>query len=153
MAAPGERSLGSILQWTRRLARPVGGWHHGCRPFALVLAGFGSRFRPGAGGAGSEDAVRVDVSTEAEEFVRGHGGQVWVWAAHPRVCCLGSPAYMYAATEPPADLSGFSPAHVAGLDVWYRIPGGRRPDVLEIGLRGKRRPRVEAYWDGCIYAL
>jgi len=25
--------------------------------------------------------------------------------------------------------------------------------VLEIGLRGKRRPRVEAYWDGCIYAL
>ena len=46
-----------------------------------------------------------------------------------------------------------SPAHTAGLDVWYRIPGGRRPDVLEIGLRGKRRPRVEAYWDGCLYAL
>jgi hypothetical protein len=39
------------------------------------------------------------------------------------------------------------------LEVWYRIPGGRRPDVLEIGLRGKRRPHVEAYWDGCIYAL
>jgi hypothetical protein len=39
------------------------------------------------------------------------------------------------------------------LEVWYRIPGGRRPDVLEIGVRGKRRPHVEAYWDGCIYAL
>jgi hypothetical protein len=25
--------------------------------------------------------------------------------------------------------------------------------VLEIGVRGKRRPHVEAYWDGCIYAL
>ena len=28
-----------------------------------------------------------------------------------------------------------------------------RPDVLEIGLRGRRRPRVEAYWDGCLFAL
>jgi hypothetical protein len=60
---------------------------------------------------------------------------------------------MYTATEPPRDPDGFSPAHRSGLEVWYRIPGGRRPDVLEIELRGKRRPRVEAYWDGCIYAL
>jgi len=97
--------------------------------------------------------VRVEVSPEAEEFVRGQGGQVWVWTARPQRCCLGTPAYMYAATEPPRDPSGFSPLYEAGLEIWYRIPGGRRPDVLEIGLRGKRRPRVEAYWDGCIYAL
>jgi hypothetical protein len=25
--------------------------------------------------------------------------------------------------------------------------------VLEIGLHGRRRPRVEAYWDGCLIAL
>jgi hypothetical protein len=25
--------------------------------------------------------------------------------------------------------------------------------VLEIGLRGRHRPRVEAYWDGCLFAL
>jgi len=30
---------------------------------------------------------------------------------------------------------------------------GRVPDVLEIGLRGRRQPRVEAYWDGCLIAL
>jgi hypothetical protein len=97
--------------------------------------------------------VRIEVSAEAEEFVRGRGGQVWVWAARPRMCCLGTPAYMHAAIEPPADPSGFRPWHAAGLDIWCRIPSGRRPDVLEIGLHGKRRPRVEAYWDGCIYAL
>ena len=97
--------------------------------------------------------MRVEVSPEAEEFVRGRGGQVWVWSARPRMCCWGTPAYMYAATEPPPDPSGFRPVQAAGLDVWCRIPGGRRPDVLEIGLRGKRRPHVEAYWDGCIYAL
>jgi hypothetical protein len=97
--------------------------------------------------------MRVEVSPEAEEFVRGQGGQVWVWAARPRRCCWGTPAYMYAATTPPSNPSGFNPVHLAGLEVWYRIPGGRRPDVLEIDLRGKRRPHVEAYWDGCIYAL
>jgi hypothetical protein len=97
--------------------------------------------------------VRVEVSAEAEEFVRGQGGQVWVWASRPRLCCMGTPAYMYAATKPPPDQFEFSAVHLPGLEVWYRIPGGRRPDVLEIALRGKRRPHVEAYWDGCIYAL
>jgi hypothetical protein len=97
--------------------------------------------------------VRVEVSLEAEEFVRGRGGQLWVWAAYPPMCCSGTPAYMHAATEPPRDPGGFSPAHTDGLELWYRMPGGRRPEVLEIGLHGKRRPRVEAYWDGCLYAL
>jgi hypothetical protein len=41
----------------------------------------------------------------------------------------------------------------AGLEIWFRAPAGRVPDVLEIGLRGRRRPRVEAYWDGCLIAL
>lgn len=107
----------------------------------------------GGRGPKAEGAVRVDVSPEAEEFVRRQGGQVWVWAAHPRVCCWGTPAFMHAATEAPPGMSGFSPVPSEGLDVWFRIPAGRLPDVLEIGLRGKRHPRVEAFWDGCTYAL
>ena len=50
-------------------------------------------------------------------------------------------------------LSGFRAVGEAGLQVWFRISAGRVPDVLEIGLRGRRRPRVEAYWDGCSFAL
>ena len=100
-----------------------------------------------------EDAVRVDVSAEAGDFVRGQGGKLWVWAAHPRVCCWGTPAFMHAATAPPPGVSGFSPAHSADLEVWFRAPAGRMPDVLEIEMRGRRHPRVEAYWDGCAYAM
>jgi hypothetical protein len=96
--------------------------------------------------------VRVDVSAEAGEFVRAQGGRLWIWAARPRVCCWGTPAYMHAATSPPPGLSGFRPVRSAGLEVWFRAPAGRRPDILEIGLRGRRRPRVEAYWDGCRFA-
>jgi hypothetical protein len=107
----------------------------------------------GRGRPGSEDAVKVDVSPEAEEFVRGQGGQLWVWVARPWACCWGTPAYMHAATTRPDDASDFSPVRTTSLDVWFRAPAGREPDVLEISMRGKRHPRVEAYWDGCIYAL
>ncbi len=97
--------------------------------------------------------MRVDVSPEAAEFVRGQGGRLWVWAAYPRICCGGAPAYMHAATTPPPGLSGFSPVPSAGLEVWFRAPAGRRPDVLGIGVRGRRHPRVEAYWEGCAFVL
>jgi len=99
--------------------------------------------------------MRVDVSAEAGEFVRSHGGRLWVWAARPMMCCWGTPAYMYAATEPPAGMTGFDlvPTATAGLQIWFRAPAGRYPDVLEIAMRGRRRPRVEAYWDGCVVAM
>jgi hypothetical protein len=103
----------------------------------------------------AEEVMRADVSAEAVEFVRGHGGGLWVWAAHPSVCCWGTPAYMHAATEPPPGVSGFRavPTAEAGLQIWFRAQAGQSPEVLEIGLRGRRRPRVEAYWDGCLFAL
>ena len=75
------------------------------------------------------------------------------WAAHPRMCCAGTPAYMHAVTGAPPGRSGFTRLPVTGLELWFRVPAGPLPDVLEIGLRGKRRPRVEAYWDGCLFAL
>jgi hypothetical protein len=100
--------------------------------------------------------MRVEVSPDAARLLRELGGRLWVWAARPRLCCWGTPAYMHAATERPSGLSGFRLVPQTGQDgveVWFRAPAGRVPDVLEIGLRGKRRPRVEAYWDGCRFAL
>jgi hypothetical protein len=94
--------------------------------------------------------MRLEVSPEAASFVCERGGRLWVWAAHPRVCCWGTPAFLHAATEEPAGISGFAPVPGRGLEVWFRAPGGRTPDVLEIGLHGRRRPKVEAYWDGCL---
>lgn len=97
--------------------------------------------------------MRVDVSPEAEAFVSARGGRLWVWAAPPRMCCAGTPSYMHATVQPPSELQGFRQIPTAGLELWFRAPVGTLPEVLEIGMRGKRRPRVEAYWDGCVYAL
>jgi hypothetical protein len=99
--------------------------------------------------------MRVEASAEAVEFLRGRGGRLWVWAARPPVCCWGTPAYMHAATERPQGLTGFDAVSSApeGLEIWFRAKSGRLPDVLEIAIRGRRRPRVEAYWDGCLIAM
>ena len=97
--------------------------------------------------------MRVDLSPEAVGMVRERGGRLWVWAARPRVCCWGTPAYMHASTEPPSGLSGFGIVSDGDVEIWFRAPAGRVPDVLEIGVHGRRRPQVEAYWDGCRFAL
>jgi hypothetical protein len=100
-------------------------------------------------------SMRVEASSEAVDYILRQGGRLWVWAARPRLCCWGTPAYMYTSTEPPRGLTGFDAVSSAppDLEIWFRAPAGRFPDVLEIGMRGRRRPRVEAYWDGCVIAL
>ncbi len=95
----------------------------------------------------------MEVSAEAASFVQAQGGRLWVWAAHPRMCCAASPAYMHAVTQPPVSPAWFTRLPVDGLELWFRAPAGPLPEVLEIGLRGRHRPRVEAYWDGCLFAL
>jgi hypothetical protein len=102
---------------------------------------------------GEEEIVRVEVSSEAAGLIRQHGGRLWVWAARPALCCGGTPAYMHAATEQPPGLSGFTLVSGQDMAIWFRAPAGRVPDLLEIGVRGRRRPRVEAYWDGCLIML
>lgn len=95
----------------------------------------------------------MDVSPDAFGYVAARGGRLWVWAAYPRRCCAGVPAYMHAATEQPAGLTGFTRVPAPGLELWFLALAGMQPDLLEIALHGRRRPRVEAYWDGCLYAL
>jgi hypothetical protein len=97
--------------------------------------------------------VRVEVSSEAAEFIQERGGRLWVWSARPRVCCWGTPAMLHTATEPPPGVVGFTPAAASPVEVWFRRPGGRQPDVLEIALHGRRRAKVEAYWDGSLVPM
>ena len=94
--------------------------------------------------------MRLEVSDEAAAFVSENGGTVWIWAHRPPVCCNGTPARLRASTVSPTDPAGFEPIAANGVNVRFRAPGGRCPEVLEIGLHGRRRPRVEAYWDGCL---
>jgi hypothetical protein len=98
--------------------------------------------------------MRIQISAGTADFVAAQGGELWIWAARPRRCCAGAPALMRVAVAPPAGLSGFTdlPAST-GLRLHFRPFAGQYPDVLEIALTGRRRPRVTAYWDGCLMAM
>ena len=99
----------------------------------------------------------VKISSDAAAAIAANGGRLWVWAARPRMCCAGTPALMHAATSPPEGRSGFDAVSdgsiPAGLQVFFRPSGGMRPEVLEVALEGRRRPKVAAYWDGCLMAM
>lgn len=102
--------------------------------------------------------MRVQISPDAAAFVRANGGELWIWAARPSMCCAGAPALMHAAFSRPNGRTGFATAEIAGQDagdirVQFRSLGGMSPQVLGIGMRGRRWPKVEAYWDGCLMAM
>jgi hypothetical protein len=97
--------------------------------------------------------MRVEVSQEAAEFVAAQGGVLWVWPHRPPMCCNGTPFGMRTSVSPPRDPTGFTRISAAGIYVLFRAPGGRSPDVLEVAMHGRRNPRIEAYWDGCLIMM
>jgi hypothetical protein len=122
----------------------------------LARRGFARLTWPKPSRPGYRQEVRVDVSAAAAGFIASQGGQVWVWAAHPKMCCAGAPAWMHAAVAAPAGLTGFrqlSAEAAPGLTVYFRTVAGQHPEVLELGMEGKRHPKVAAYWDGCLMAM
>jgi hypothetical protein len=96
--------------------------------------------------------MRVEVSPQAAEYVTLHGGQLWVWTDRTS-CCASTPPLMRAATLQPAKALSFIRVPADGFELWFSPPAGLVPDVLEIALHGKRKPKVEAYWDGCLLAM
>jgi hypothetical protein len=99
------------------------------------------------------EIVRVQISSDAVGYISANGGQLWVWAARPRLCCAGAPALMRTATQPPPGLTGFRVVPVPDIRLQFRPAAGTQPAVLEIAMTGGRRPRVAAYWDGCLMAM
>src|SRR5260370_19974806 len=58
--------------------------------------------------------MQVQISPEAAALVRVNGGELWIWAARPRMCCGGTPAWMHAALSQPSGRTGFIMVEVAG---------------------------------------
>jgi hypothetical protein len=93
--------------------------------------------------------VRVEASAEAVEFIRARGGTLWVWprhAARPGLVTVDT-----ATDPPPGDLRFQAVAHEAGFRLLLDPRGWGDPEYLDIELRGRRRRRVAAFWNGLAY--
>ena len=92
--------------------------------------------------------MEVLVTDQARDFIAERGGRVYVRAAVSR-CCHGSIALLRVATDAPDDAARFDAFDAGGLDVRYLGTARGRPDELHIELRGRLRPHLVAFKDGC----
>jgi len=115
----------------------------------------GAREAPGdTARAAPRPAPRTEVTVGAgvREFVAARGGRLYVWAVVHR-CCTGGLALLETDVAPPARRPFAGTAlPVDGFELSF--DAGRRTAprtlVLELARRGRR---VNAYWNGCAFAI
>jgi len=94
--------------------------------------------------------MKVIAPPAVASFAREHGGRMFVWTK--RLRCCAKVTFLQASSEPP-DERPFRRVDAEGFELWLSAPGFEPPDELHLEVRGRRKPRVEAYWNGCVYAI
>jgi hypothetical protein len=93
--------------------------------------------------------MRVVATPDAVEFIRTQGGHLWVW---PRYRVRPGLVPLETATErPPGDMEFVLVAGPVDFRLLFDSRGWGEPDFLEVDLRGWRRRRVGAFWNGLAY--
>ena len=96
--------------------------------------------------------MRVIASDDVRSYVESHGGVLYV-NTHRRQCCSGSTTVLDSSTRAPADLTGYRSFEVTGWAVRLHTGGASEPDELVIEMKGLRRKRPVAYWNGCAFKI
>jgi hypothetical protein len=96
--------------------------------------------------------MKIVADARARAYLVAQGGVATV-AARSQRCCTGSLTTLAITTAAPEDPSRYERFEDDGVVVYYRSARGAHPDELILKLKGSRRPRLEALWDGCAYAI
>lgn len=89
------------------------------------------------------------VTEAAKEYVAARGGVVFV-RVHHNWCCSGSLTLFDVAASPPKDQFDYVAGEADDIEVRFLGGAGGGPNELQIELCGLFRPRLAAYWDGCV---
>jgi hypothetical protein len=93
--------------------------------------------------------MNVVTTSQAEELVRERGGQLFVWIDSQR--CCGGATYLATSSRPRRGRAFRRIEGPEGFELYFDHGGFRPPDELHLDVRGWRRKRIEAYWNGCVY--
>lgn len=100
----------------------------------------------------SHSAVTISLGEGVAEFVATRGGVVNLRLRESR-CCSGTLTYLVANASTRDPSPALHQWRVQGVDVRLVTPIVRPPHVIAVDLRGRIRPRLVAYLDGCAYRL
>ena len=96
--------------------------------------------------------MRVLASDEVRDYVREHGGRVYVWTTSHR-CCSGRLTLLKADTaRPPGWPERSEPLQVGGFEVFLEGGAHGSPVDLELELKGRKK-RISAFWNGCAFVI
>ncbi|MGH2443104.1 MAG: hypothetical protein ACRDFX_08075 [Chloroflexota bacterium] len=95
---------------------------------------------------------RVHLSAEASALIHHRGGSIWVWPSRHR-CCSGELTLLEASTRDPERESMFLHRCVDGISIYIQPPSHEIGASLQLDVRGVRRKRIEAAWNGCAFVL
>ena len=85
------------------------------------------------------------------DIVRESGGRIYVWIDSHR-CCSGNVIYLKTGSSPEPGRR-FARFDTEEFELWFD-PGARpAPDELHLDVKGFRKKRAEAYWNGCVFAV
>jgi hypothetical protein len=95
--------------------------------------------------------MKVIAGPEAARLIQEHGGRLFVWTDLHR-CCSGNITYLKTGS---ALVEGrhFERTDAAGFELWFDFGSKTPPDELFLEAKGWKKRRVEAYWNGCVYAI
>ena len=80
------------------------------------------------------------------------GGTVFLRVRHNR-CCSGGLTFLDASTSADRDVDQYETLNKANPEVRLFHLGSVLPEKVSVEVRGKVRPHLVAYWDGCAYRL
>jgi hypothetical protein len=89
------------------------------------------------------------AAPEVADFVRQHGGRLYVWASHHR-CCTGKLTLLEASTKQPR-YRRFDPHPTNGFSLFLDRSLRRLPAELRLAMARFPRRHVKALWDGCAW--
>lgn len=78
------------------------------------------------------------------------GGRLFVWV-DPRHCCGGAMTFLETGMAPARDRQ-FQRYEAPGFELWFDPGILGPPSELHLEMKGRRKKRVAAYWDGCAFA-
>jgi hypothetical protein len=94
----------------------------------------------------------IEVSDQAREFVASRGGTLFLRVRHNR-CCSGGLTFLDATTNEDQGVDRYEVQPHEDLDIRLFHLGSVLPAKVSVEMRGKLRPHLVAYWDGCAYRL
>lgn len=92
--------------------------------------------------------MRVVAGPEAVAAIGARGGMLFVWLVRCG-CRVGTATWVECSTEPPRRALDYRGVEAEGFLLFLHPSIRRLPDELLIEVRGRYRPHLRAYWDGC----